>query len=208
MGNITQQIFEDAIVVDTKEDKNNDSNIKGIVDLVGCAYLGEDYIAIVKMNVKEYANNDAKLYDNRVVTIEELTVVGRDGHLIEETKRGSTSPTVSSKYILSQYRDSVNSKYSVSEKTSDTAYLSAVNRGDMETAQRMVDEESTGHPTVGTGAPTARKKGKERKKERPAWRRSFRRLLDQMTRTRSTASSAVRSASTVAGTAPVTSKMV
>lgn len=88
---------------------------QGIVDLVGCAYLGEDYIAIVKMNVKEYANNDAKLYDNRVVTIEELTVVGRDGHLIEETKRGSTSPTVSSKHILSQYRDFVNRKYSISE---------------------------------------------------------------------------------------------
>lgn len=114
------RIFEDAIVVDTKEDKNNDSNIKGIVDMVGCAYLGEDYIAIVKMNVKEYANNDAKMYDNRMVTIEELTVVGRDGHLIEETKRGSTSPTVSSKYILSQYRDFVNRKYSFSEEISST----------------------------------------------------------------------------------------
>ena len=70
------------------------------------------------MNVKEYANNDAKLYDNRVVTIEELTVVGRESHLIEETKRGSTSPTVSSKYILSQYRDFVNRKYSISEENS------------------------------------------------------------------------------------------
>ena len=93
------------------------------------------------MNVKEYANNDAKLYDNRVVTIEELTVVGRDGHLIEETKRGSTSPTVSSKCILSQYRDFVNRKYSISEEnSSDTAYLAAIERSDMETAQKMVDE--------------------------------------------------------------------
>ena len=110
--------------------------------------------------------------------------------------------------IIPQIEESVNRKYSLSEKTSDTAYLSTVERGDMETAQRMVDEESTGHTTVGTGAPTARKKGKERKKERPAWRHSFRRLLDQMTRTRSTASRAVRSASTDAGTLPVTSKMV
>ena len=134
------QIFEDAIVVDTKEDQNKDSHIKGIVDLVGCAYLGENYIAVVKMNVKEYVNNEAKLYDNRVLTIEELTVVGRESHLIEETTRGSTSPTVSSKYILSQYRDFVNKKFSISEKYSDEAYLSAVERGDMETAQKMVDE--------------------------------------------------------------------
>ena len=40
-----------------------------------------------------------------------------------------------------QESDSVNRKFSISEEnSSDTAYLSAVNRGDMETAQKMVDE--------------------------------------------------------------------
>ena len=42
--------------------------------------------------------------------------------------------------IVPQPDDSVNSKFSLSEKYSDEAYLSAVERGDMETAQRMVDE--------------------------------------------------------------------
>jgi len=101
------------------------------------------------MNVKEYANNDAKLYDNRVVTIEELTVVGRDGHLIEETKRGSTSPTVSSKYILSQYRDFVNRKYSISENHLATA-------GD-HIGSPLRDEGKDG---VGTGVLDRPKKGK------------------------------------------------
>ena len=50
----------------------------------------------------------------------------------------------------------------------DTAYLSAVNSGDMETAQRMVDEESTGHTTVGTGAPDRSKtKGEGAQKRTP-----------------------------------------
>ena len=151
------------------------------------------------MNVKEYANNDAKLYDNRVVTIEELTVVGRDGHLIEETKRGSTSPTVSSKCILSQYRDFVNRKYLISEENfSDTAYLAAVERGDMVTAQKMVDE----------GLEVAVQIMRATIKERPASEAFSLYYSDQITLTRSTASRAVRSASRAAGTAPVTSKMV
>ena len=42
---------------------------------------------------------------------------------------------------ITQPEDSVNRKFSISEeKSSDTAYLVAVERGDMETAQKMVDE--------------------------------------------------------------------
>lgn len=68
---------------------------------------------------------------------------------------------------IPQPEESVNSKYSLSEKTSDTAYLSAVERGDMETAQRMVDEESTGPTTVGTGAPDRPKEGEGAQKRTP-----------------------------------------
>ena len=57
--------------------------------------------------------------------------------------------------------------YSIDEDP-DTAYLSAVERGDMETAQRMVDEESTGHTTVGTGVPDRPKtKGEGAQKRTP-----------------------------------------
>ena len=42
--------------------------------------------------------------------------------------------------IVPQPDDSVNRKNSLSEKHSDEAYLSAVDRCDMKTAQRMVDE--------------------------------------------------------------------
>ena len=41
---------------------------------------------------------------------------------------------------ITQPKDSVKRNYSLSEKYSDEAYLAAVERGDMETAQRMVDE--------------------------------------------------------------------
>ena len=47
----------------------------------------------------------------------------------------------SSEDSITQPKDSVNRKNSLSEEnSSDTAYLSAVERGDMETAQRMVIE--------------------------------------------------------------------
>ena len=46
-----------------------------------------------------------------------------------------------SKDSISQPDDSVNKKFSISEEnSSDTAYLAAVESGDMETAQKMVDE--------------------------------------------------------------------
>lgn len=54
------------------------------------------------------------------------------------SENGSANTSIGS---ISQPSDSVNSKFSISkEKSSDTAYLAAVERGDMETAQRMVDE--------------------------------------------------------------------
>ena len=55
---------------------------------------------------------------------------------------GSKGPwSTSSKNSISQPEDSVNRKFSISEeKSSDTAYLAAVESGDMETAQKMVDE--------------------------------------------------------------------
>ena len=69
---------------------------------------------------------------------------------------------------ITQPEESVNRKYSLSEEnSSDTTYLTAVNRGDMETAQRMVDEGSTGHPTVGTGAPDRPKEGEGAQKRTP-----------------------------------------
>ena len=107
---------------------------------------------------------------------------------------------------ITQPKDSVNRKYSISEEnSSDTAYLSAVERGDMEMAQRMVDEGTHNHRD-GRSRPSENEMGEE--KERPESRRSFGFQLDQITRTRSTASRAFRSGSTEAGTLPVTSKMV
>ena len=132
------QIFENAVVLNTKPDSKSDTNIKGIVNLVGCAILNNKYVAVVKLNVKEYANNEAKIYDNRVIEIEELTVVERVGHQEVKTSSDSTSSAVSSEYIIAKFRDFVNTS---DKKTSpDAEYMSAVERGDMETAQRMVDE--------------------------------------------------------------------
>ncbi len=98
------QIFENAIVLNTKTDRDGDTNIKGVVDLVGCATLNDKYIAVVKLNVKEYVNDEAKIYDNKVLTIEELTVVERVGHQDAKASSDSTSSAVSSKYIIAQYR--------------------------------------------------------------------------------------------------------
>ena len=81
-----------------------DTNIKGIVDLVGCATLNDKYLAIVKLNVKEYANDEAKIYDNKVLTIKELTVVDRVGLPDAEASSDSTSSAVSSEYIISRFR--------------------------------------------------------------------------------------------------------
>ena len=47
--------------------------------------------------------------------------------------------------IIPQIEESVNRKFSIStENSSDTTYLAAVERGDMETAQKMVDEAPEG----------------------------------------------------------------
>lgn len=102
------QIFENAVVIDTKPDDESDINIKGIVNLVGCAILNNKYIAVVKLNVKEYSNDEAKIYDNRVIEIEELTVVERVGHQEAKTSSDSTSSAVSSKYIIAKFREFVN----------------------------------------------------------------------------------------------------
>ncbi len=112
------EIFENAIVLETKPDRKNDTNIRGVVDLVGSAILGDGSLAVVKLNVIEYANNEAKIYDNRVIEIEELTVVGGVGH----PKIGdSTSPAVSSKYIIKAYRDFVNNQKSLGSENAPGA---------------------------------------------------------------------------------------
>ena len=101
------QIFENAVVINTKPDSEANTNIKGIVNLVGCAILNNKYVAVVKLNVKEYANDEAKIYDNRVIEIEELTVVDRVGHQEVKTSSDSTSSAVSSKYIIAKFREFV-----------------------------------------------------------------------------------------------------
>ena len=62
--------------------------------------LNDKYIAVVKLNVKEYVTDEAKIYDNKVLTIEELTVVERE----RQQNADSTSSAVSSEYIIAQYR--------------------------------------------------------------------------------------------------------
>ena len=52
-------------------------------------------------------NDEAKIYDNKVLTIEELTVVERVGHQDAETSSDSTSSAVSSKYIIARFRELV-----------------------------------------------------------------------------------------------------
>ena len=111
------EIFENAVVIKTKPDSENDPHIKGVVDLVGCADIGNGNVAIVKLNVKEYTNNETKIYDNRVIEIEELTVIGRENH-----KSDSTSPTVSSEYIIDAYRNFVNSQNSLSAENSSAKF--------------------------------------------------------------------------------------
>ena len=49
----------------------------------------------------------------------------------------------SSARSISQESDSVNRKFSISEENLDETYMSAVTEGDMETAQRLVDEAAT-----------------------------------------------------------------
>ncbi len=97
------EIFENAVVVRTRADRDGDTNIRGIIELVGCATLNGADVAIVKLNVKEYANNEAKIYENRVIEIEELTVLAGVGQLNDKT-----SNAVSSAYIIRAYRDFVN----------------------------------------------------------------------------------------------------
>ncbi len=98
-------IFENAVVLGTKADRANDTNLKGIVDLLGCADLGNGNIAIVKLNVKEYTNDEAKLYGSRIVEIEKLTVLAGVGH---SSNGGSTSYAASFDPILRRYREAVN----------------------------------------------------------------------------------------------------
>lgn len=98
-------IFENAVVLGTKADRANDTNLKGIVDLLGCADLGNGNIAIVKLNVKEYTNDEAKLYGSRIVEIEKLTVLAGVGH---SSSGGSTSYAASFDPILRRYREAVN----------------------------------------------------------------------------------------------------
>ena len=110
-------------------------------------------------------------------------------HLDATSKNGSAN---ASNVSIPHYEDSVNRKNSLSEKNSDTAYLSAVEHG------------------VGTGVLDRPKKreGPQKSNAPRAGRYLLYSFGDQITRTRRTASRAVRSASAVAGTAPVTSKMV
>ena len=138
-----------------------------------------------------------------------------------ETAYGETLATASkeefSKDSIPQPKNHVNRKYSLSEKHSDDAYLSAVERGDIETAQRMVDKaakaagytEEMFHGMGGRYNVYKSESEEERKNNAPKLGRYVGYFVcDQITRTRRTASRAVRSASTVAGTEPVTSKMV
>ena len=109
------EIFENAIVLNTKADRKLDTNIKGIVNLVGCADLGNGNIAIIKLNVKEYVNNTAKVYGNKIVEIEKLTVLAGVGH---SKTSASTSYAVSFEPILQRYRDSVKSENAEAEEFS------------------------------------------------------------------------------------------
>ncbi|MBP3376197.1 MAG: hypothetical protein J6L83_05485 [Clostridia bacterium] len=52
-------------------------------------------------------DDEAKIYDNRVIEIEELTVVDRVGHQEVKTSSDSTSSAVSSKYIIAKFREFV-----------------------------------------------------------------------------------------------------
>jgi hypothetical protein len=126
------QIFENAVVINTKPDSESNTNIKGIVNLVGCAILNNKYVAVVKLNVKEYANDEAKIYDNRVIEIEELTVVDRVGHQEVKTPSGSTSSAVSSEYIIAKFREFVNTS---DKKSSDKEQYDL----DPETVEREVE---------------------------------------------------------------------
>lgn len=100
------EIFENAVVIGTKADRANDSHIKGVVDLLGASDLGKGRIAVVKLNVKEYTDDTAKVYGNRVVEIEKLTVLaGESGN-----KTDSTSYAVSFEPILQRFRGAVNTE--------------------------------------------------------------------------------------------------
>ncbi len=99
-------------------------------------YKGGYYNIIVTQyeldDLPSYLNSNTVVYDKKKTNGKYQVGSGRIVTVAHDT------PFVED--IVPQPDEKVKRKFSISENSSDTAYLSAVERGDMETAQRMVDE--------------------------------------------------------------------
>ena len=100
-------------------------------------YEGGYYNIIVTQHelddLQSYLKNNTVVYDKKKTNGKYQVGSGRIVTVTHDT------PFVEN--IVTQLTEKVNKKFSISEEnSSDTAYLAAVERGDMETAQKMVDE--------------------------------------------------------------------
>ncbi len=91
----------------------------------------------IKGNIYEATLNIAHTHDGRSILydINKITVIGHGAVPSNSKSRGSHVNTNNGKANVSQISDKVKH-----QSRTDSEYLSAVERGDMETAQRMVDE--------------------------------------------------------------------
>ncbi len=132
-------------IVEVSEENNpyyTDNNEHGWLDENGWLHRNAYAINAVNGSVYNLTVDIAKARDGRTILYATRGKIRKVGQTKVDSipKDGPRSHSDSGKSIA-QPTKKVNRKFSVSEEnSSDTAYLAAVESGDMETAQRMVDE--------------------------------------------------------------------
>ena len=128
------ELFENAYFVSSKPDDDGDKNIASIKRFV-CPVTVADTEAGAYITIKESVQHGHRIYSIDGIKIEELSPMVR--RVIADRNAAESSSSFS--LPQSAYVVNVGTRFSISAQE-DADYLAAVNRGDMETAARMVRE--------------------------------------------------------------------